>query len=81
MEVFNKGDVVRVLDKVDLESEVVGTVAMIEPDNEIEGLYWLYIIANYEGYNTNFDPRIGNYWGIFEMDNPYISLVHRVTVN
>jgi hypothetical protein len=73
------GDIVRVLDSVDLTTETVGTIRMIEPDNEIPGLCWIYIVANYEPYNTNFDPRIGNYWKIFEMDNKYISLVRRAT--
>ena len=76
---YRVGDIVRVLDNIDLDTETVGTIRLIEPDNEIAGLCWIYIVANHESFNTNIDPRIGAYWKIFEMDNKYISLVKRAT--
>jgi hypothetical protein len=57
------GCLVEVLDRVDLETTVQGTIRLIEPDIDNPGANWIYIRANEEALNTNQDPRIpGGYY-------------------
>lgn len=80
---FQIGDIVEVADKVDPENQptVITTVKYIEPDNEIPGLFWLYLIANEEVLNTNMHPNFGYYWEIAPDNCPYIRLLSRATVS
>lgn len=69
------GAVVEIIDQVDLESKNCGTIKLIEPDNELADLTWLYIRANDESLNVNYDSRIGYFWRIIESVSPYLSLI------
>lgn len=75
--VFYPGDIVSILDKIDGESTIIATVRAIEADDEIDGLYWLYLIANESILNDKFDNKIGNFWTIIESNSPYITLISR----
>jgi hypothetical protein len=78
------GDIVEVADKIDPENQptVTATIKYIEPDEDIEGLNWLYLIANEEVLNvTDVHPIIGPYWAILEDCNNYIRLLSRPTVS
>lgn len=80
---FQIGDIVEVADKIDPENQptVITTVKFIEQDNEIPGLYWLYLMANEEVLNTNMHPLFGYYWEICPENCPYIRLLSRATVS
>jgi len=74
---YNVGDIVEVFDKIDPENQrtVIATIKRIEPDNDIKGLYWLYLVANEEALNCNIHPLVGNFWEIREHCNAYIKLL------
>lgn len=80
---FQVGDIVEVADKIDPENQttIIATIKGIEPDNEIEGLYWLYLIANEEVLNVNIHPALGYYWDITHHDSEYIRLLSRATIS
>lgn len=63
---YNIGDVVKITDKIDEEVSYAGTVRLIEKDEDIPELYWLYIRANNEELNIYVDPRIGEYFTLIE---------------
>lgn len=63
------GTVVTVIDDIDYSLSTTGTVKFIEQDDELEFIQWLYIRANDESLNTNYDPRFGNFWIIKESVN------------
>lgn len=77
--IFYPGDIVRVLDQIDLESTVIATVKGIEEDDEFRGLFYLYLVANNETLNNKFEPKIGYYWDIITNNSPYITLLSRAT--
>ena len=62
----NIGDIIDIIDDIDYEVVHSGTVRKIEPDDEIEGLFFYYIRANDESMNTNYDPQIGSFWRVIE---------------
>lgn len=74
---YSVGDIVEVFDKVDPENQktVIATIKYIEPDKEIKGLYWLYLVANEEALNYNMHPVVGSFWEIREHCHPYIKLI------
>lgn len=71
-ELLKVGDIVMVVDKIDLDTTTTATIRLIEQDDEIEGLFWYYLVANKDEYNTQFDPRIGQYWSVIENVSNYI---------
>lgn len=73
---YNIGDVVYVEDLINDEIIYYGTVRLIEEDNEIPGLFWLYIRANDEELNVNIDQRIGEYFVIIEDCNSRVNKVN-----
>lgn len=75
--IFYQGDVIRVLDRIDGESTITATVKYIEEDDEIEGIFYLYLVANEESLNDKFDEKIGYFWTIIESSSPYITIVSR----
>ena len=84
-EQYAVGDIVTIMDQVDLEHANNGTVKLIESEQVLcEGeripLSWLYIIANDESLNIQFDPRIGNYWRVIADIDPLLGLLQRATV-
>lgn len=80
---FQIGDIVEIADRIDPENQptVMATVKFIEKDNELPGLYWLYLIANEEVLNINIHPEIGYYWNITTNTDNYIRLVSRATIS
>lgn len=81
---YEIGDIVEVADNIDPENQntVIATIKLIEPDNEIPDLNWLYLIANEEALNcTDMHPIIGPYWAIKEDTSPYIRLLSKATVS
>jgi hypothetical protein len=80
---FQIGDIIEVADKLDPENlpTMIATVKYIEPDNEISGLYWLYLIANEEVLNTNMHPTLGYYWELVADSDQYIRLISRAIIS
>jgi hypothetical protein len=80
---FQVGDIIEVADKIDPENQptTIATIKYIEPDNEIEGLWWIYLIANEEVLNTNMHPTLGYYWTLVADDDQYIRLLSRATIS
>lgn len=80
---FQIGDIIEVADRIDPENQptVLATIKGIEPDNEIPGLFWLYLLANEEVLNTNVHPTLGCYWTLVEDTNDYIRLLSRATIS
>lgn len=63
---YNVGDCVVLTDLVDPDIAEIGTIKLIEKDEEIEDLNWIYIRANKEELNDKFDDKIGNFYAIVE---------------
>lgn len=78
-EIYGIGDIVEVIDQIDCETLTTATIRMIEPDSNIDTLFWLYLIANNESINMNYDPRIGNFWRLIANTDPYLRLVCKAT--
>ena len=78
---FKIGDIVEIIDKIDTSISTIATVKLIEPDNEIPDLLWIYLMANEEVLNTNLYPMIGYYWDIIPSNSEYIKLLSRATVS
>ncbi len=76
---FHLGDIVLIKDQISPEYGDYGIIKMIEPDEEMDFLTWLYITADTEILNDKYDPRIGNYFTLIESHSPYIELVHVAT--
>lgn len=72
---YNKGDIVSVLDRIDLITETVGTVKACDYDPET-GAFYLYIVANNMDLNIHNHPTIGIYFTVIENTSPYLRLVH-----
>ena len=79
---YQIGDIVEVADKIDPENlpTTVATVKYIEKDDDFVDLYWLYLVANEEVFNTNIHPLIGYYWEIAPDNCPYVRLLSRATM-
>lgn len=78
--IFLLGDVVEVLDHIDLESRIIATVRGIEEDDEIEGLFYLYLVANETFLNDKYEEKLGvYYWDIVPNTSPYINILSRAT--
>lgn len=80
---YQIGDIVEIADRIDPENQstIIGTIKHIELDNEIPGLYWLYVFANEEVLNTNIHPTAGYYWNLFADSDAYIRLLNRATIS
>lgn len=50
-----------------------GTIIFIEPDNEIP-ILWLYIKADDDSLNKQYDSRFGKYWVIREHESELLYL-------
>ena len=74
------GDIIEVLDLVDYTVTYKGTIKMIEPDDEIPELWYLYVRANDESLNIQNDPRIGNYWDIVRSNDGRIINISPATL-
>ena len=61
---FTIGERVKILDDI-MGTVQEGIIFFIEPDNEILGLNWLYLMSEIEEDNTIFEPRFQKpYWKI-----------------
>jgi hypothetical protein len=78
---FQIGDIVEIIDKIDTSISSIATVRLIEPDNELPGLFWIYLMANEEVLNSNLHPTIGSYWDIIPSDSEFIKLLSRATMS
>lgn len=78
---FQIGDIVEIADEIDPNNQptVVATVKYIEPDNDFVDLFWVYLLANEEVFNTNTHNEIGYYWKIIPDHYEYIRLLSRAT--
>ena len=74
------GDIIEVLDLVDYTVTYKGTIKMIEPDDEIPELCYLYVRANDESLNIQNDPRIGSYWTIVRTNDERIISISPATL-
>ena len=74
------GDIIEVLDLVDYTVTYKGTIKIIEPDDEIPELWYLYVRANDESLNIHDDPRIGNYWDIVRANDERIINISPATL-
>lgn len=73
------GAIICIMDQIDPEIKTYGTIKFVEQDNEIPELQWLYIRANNEELNTQFDPRFGAFWRIIEDSSDYIASIEPPT--
>lgn len=78
---FQIGDIVEIIDKIDTSISSIATVKLIEPDNEIPNLFWIYLMANEEVLNSNMHPIIGYYWDMIPSNSEYIKLLSRATLS
>ena len=72
MEGFNEGDIVSIIDKVDVSRRIIGVVKCIEYDADANQ-YFMYIRTNEESLNDKTDPRFP--WTFYTMSfdgDPYI---------
>lgn len=71
------GDIVKVFDKIDPINQppVIATVRFIEQDNEINDLYWMYLLSIDDMLNDKIDPMIGPYFTIVESTNEYVQKI------
>lgn len=76
-DIFYPGDIIQVLDRIDLETKTIATIKAIEQDHEIEGLFYLYLVANETALNDKYESKVGNYWDIITNISPYVKLLHR----
>ena len=77
---FQIGDIVEVADKIDTDVITTAVVKLVEKDEQIEDLEWLYLSANDISLNINYDSRVGNFWCIIESNSDYIRLVSKATM-
>ena len=53
----------RLRDKITGElEETLYTVGMDEPDDEIPGLVWLYLVSEYSDENVEYEPKYNLYY-------------------
>lgn len=71
---FNEGQIIGIIDNITGSEVTYGTIRMIEPDEEIDGLLWLYIRADNEELNTHQLPNGSGitYWRMIESTSEYI---------
>lgn len=74
------GDIIEIMDDIDYSITTKGTIRLIEPDDEIPDLWYLYVRANDESLNAQFDPRIGNYWTITRANDEHIVSISPATL-
>jgi hypothetical protein len=76
--IYMPGDIVSILDNIDLETKTVATIKAVEEDNDIPGLVWLYLANNTDLFNDKIHPMYGfYYWDMIEAGNPRIELLSR----
>lgn len=72
---FHVGQIVYLIDPIDESIKTIGTIRLIEPDEE-NGFLWIYVRANDESLNINVDRRIsGGYFTIIESTNPRLQVI------
>ena len=74
------GSIIEIIDNIDYSIITTGTIRMIEPCEDIPDLYWIYIRANEEELNTNYDDRIGSYWTIVTNQDDHIVSISPATI-
>ena len=78
--IYYVGDVVKVLDQVDCETENIATIKLVEQDNEYDSIQWLYLVANEDVLNDKMDPKIPcQFWRLIANLDPYLTLISRAT--
>ena len=74
------GTICNLIDKVDVTRGTVCTIRFVEPDDEITGLYYYYLVANNDELNIQYDPRFGKYFDIVNHDNMYLVAISEPTL-
>lgn len=77
---MNVGDIIEVLDNIDYSITHKGTIRMIEQDDQFPDINWIYIRANDESLNIQYDPRIGNYWTLINANYDNIVSISPATM-
>lgn len=72
---YNIGDIVELTDKIEPSIKTIGTVKLIEQDDEIEQLQWLYLVANDENLNIYSEPHVGIYWELARNNDPQLKKI------
>lgn len=76
--IYYPGDIVYVLDNIDCQTRTMATVKGIEEDEEISGIFYLYLVAVEESLNDKYEDKIGCwYWEIMASNSPYITILSR----
>lgn len=70
---YNVGDKVVVINSIDDTNVENGVIVYMELDHETP-VVWLYIKAEKEELNINYDPRFGNFWLLREDGSRYVEL-------
>lgn len=73
---YNIGDVVSLKDKICPDILSHATIKYIEPDDENDQLFWLYLVANDSILNDKYDSRFNTlYWEIVASTDPDLELI------
>ena len=69
-----EGTICNLIDAVDIDKSTMCTIKMIEPDDEVEGLYFYYLVANNEDLNIIEEPGLGwKYFAIVGSGDPNLT--------
>ena len=80
-EVLHIGDIVQIYDRIDPD-ELITTaiVKLIEVEESIGVSYkWIYLVSNNDYLNIEFDPRIGNFFTMVEINDKSIRKISNFT--
>ena len=80
-ELLEIGTICNLVDKIDYSEGVMCTVRFIEKDEDIENLYYYYLMANNDEKNTQYDPRFGRYFAFVEHGNPFLLPIAKATIS
>lgn len=77
---YDAGDIVEIIDQIDHETLTTATIKLVEQDDDIPEIFWLYLVSNKEEDNTHFDSKIGYFWRLIANTEPYIRLVSKASM-
>ena len=58
------GTICNLQDLIDPTDGTMCTIKLVEQDDEVENIFYYYLVANNEAKNIQYDPRIGMYFDI-----------------
>ena len=82
-EILHIGDIINVYDKIDPDELVTTAIVKLIEIEENNGVNytWIYLVSNNDYLNTDFDPRIGNFFMVAEINDKCINKISNFTTN